>query len=213
VTDVRSVMPLRQRRRLRRVLGLLHRGERQAGRRRSDESRYFGVPYGDATTCSRLPGHPRTRPATFTIDANVQSGKPSAVTGIAAAGIDDEHGEWMFTAHFEAQPSRLDCTSAAVRAARRPLVLRRPVLSSSPHRLAGAHRVLIRTPSTVIARYFAKQHRGWRRTQWPPGATRPATSVQPPTANVRPCAPAHTSAFATGATASGPRGGRPLPSS
>src|SRR5882757_7234321 len=36
-----------------------------------------------------------------------------------------------------------------------------------------------------------------------PFATRPATSVQPPTATWRPVAPAHTSAFATGAMASG----------
>jgi SEC-C motif-containing protein len=80
--------------------GTLHRGERQAGTAEElMRSRYSAFARGDADYLFRT-WHPRTRPADVTIDANV-IWKALAVTGIAAGGIDDEHGEVEFTAHFE----------------------------------------------------------------------------------------------------------------
>jgi len=86
--------------------GLLHRGERQADGRGVDEVAIFGV----RVRRRRLPVPylaPRTRPADVTIDAK-RHGKPSPSPGIAAGGIDDEHGEvssWLISSR---RPSRLD---------------------------------------------------------------------------------------------------------
>lgn len=63
-------------------------------------SRYAAFACGDADYLFRT-WHPRTRPADVTIDTDTVW-KALDVTDTAAGGIDDDHGEVEFTAHFEA---------------------------------------------------------------------------------------------------------------